>query len=184
MGHRTLADLSAKEPSREAVARLFHEHNDSLIRFLAHKLRSWQEAREVAQEAYVRLLNLDKPDTSSFLRAFLFKTASNIAVDRLRHRQRCPHVNDAELFENLEDARTAEDWVSGEQELNILAGLVDELPPKCRRAFLLHRLEGMPISNIAVQMQLSPRQVRDYVLRGLLYCRAGLARATCTGPRL
>src|SRR5262245_8726557 len=69
------------------VERLFREHNEALIRFLALRLRSQQEAKEVAQEAYVRLLKLDQPGAVSFLRAFLFKTAANLAVDRIRHEQ-------------------------------------------------------------------------------------------------
>ncbi len=75
----------SESPRATAVARLFREHNEALVRFLALKLRSQQAAQEVAQEAYVRVLSLDKPGAVSFLRAFLFKTAANLAVDRIRH---------------------------------------------------------------------------------------------------
>ncbi|HEY0339863.1 MAG TPA: sigma factor, partial [Steroidobacteraceae bacterium] len=89
--------MTADEPKKEApdaepdrgaraalVDRLFREHNEALIRFLTVRVRSPQEARDVAQEAYVRLLSLDEPGAVSYLRAFLFKTAANIAVDRRR----------------------------------------------------------------------------------------------------
>ena len=66
----------------QRISRLFSEHNESLIQFLATRLRSVQEAKEVAQEAYVRLLSLEDSGAVSFLRAFLFKTAANLAVDR------------------------------------------------------------------------------------------------------
>lgn len=169
---------AAGDPTRaERVARLFREHNDSLVQFLTSRLRSPQEAREVAQEAYVRLLSLDTPDAVSFLRAFLFKTASNIAIDRIRHRQRCPHTNDVSLFDELPERRTPEVRVQGEQEVALLAQLIANLPPKCRQAFLLHKVEGLSAPEIGVRMELSERQVRDYILRGLLYCRTGLARA-------
>lgn len=70
------------------IERLFREHNEALLRFIAAKLGSEQEAREVAQEAYVRLLSLHKPEAVSYLRAFLYKTAANLAFDRLRQRAR------------------------------------------------------------------------------------------------
>lgn len=86
----TLAENTA-DPARDAraalVERLFREHNQALLRFLVSKLQSQQEAKDIAQEAYVRLLKLDTPDAVSYLRAFLFKTASNLAIDRLRTRQ-------------------------------------------------------------------------------------------------
>ena len=41
------------------IDRLFREHNDALLRVLNARLRSPQEAREVAQEAYVQLLGLN-----------------------------------------------------------------------------------------------------------------------------
>jgi DNA-directed RNA polymerase specialized sigma24 family protein len=50
---------AAPEPHNRLIERLFQEHNESLLRFLAARLGSRQEAREIAQEAYVRLLKLD-----------------------------------------------------------------------------------------------------------------------------
>ena len=70
-----------------AVSKLFRDHNRMLVGYLTSRLRSEQEAKEVAQEAYVRLLQLQDPGTPSLLRAYLFKTATNLAIDRLRHRR-------------------------------------------------------------------------------------------------
>src|SRR6267142_2354599 len=79
----TAAAQSSQERSA-LVNRLFREHNRSLMNFLVKRLRSAQEARDVAQEAYVRLLQLDRIGTVSYLRSYLFRTALNIATDRLR----------------------------------------------------------------------------------------------------
>lgn len=177
----TRAPTDAAEPpdgSRaELIAGLFREHNDSLVRFLTNRLRSAQEAKEVAQEAYVRVLSLDTPGAVSFLRAFLFKTAANIAIDRIRHRQRCPHTNDVSLFDELPERRTPEVRTQSSQEIALLTHLLAELSPKCRYAFLLHKVDGLSAREIGARMTLSERQVRDYILRALLHCRAGLVRA-------
>ena len=63
------------------------------------------------------------------------------------------------------------------EEAAIVRRLIGELPPKCRQAFLLHRIHGEDFSQIAQQMELSERMVRHYVLRAVLYCRAGLDAA-------
>lgn len=161
------------------ITRLFHEHNEALIRFLALRLRSQQEAREVAQEAYVRMLNLEQPGAVSFLRAFLFKTAANLAVDRIRHEQTARRMAQAGKFwEELAGGPSAEQSACHAQELSLVEKLIDELPPKCRRAFLLHKVYGLEFAEIAKQMGLRERMVRTYVVRAVVYCRAGLSAAS------
>jgi RNA polymerase sigma factor (sigma-70 family) len=159
----------------ELVTRLFREHNEALVRFLALRLRSQQEAKEVAQEAYVRLLKLDQPGAVSFLRAFLFRTAANLAVDRIRHEQMARRVvRESKFLEELTAQPTPEQFATDAQELQLVERLVNELPPKCRRAFLLHKVYGLDFADIAKQMGLGERMVRTYVCRAILYCRAGL----------
>ncbi len=180
----TDSNTAAAPQERAAlITRLFREHNEALIRFLALRLRSQQEAREVAQEAYVRVLNLEQPGAVSFLRAFLFKTAANIAVDRIRHERTVQRMAKAGKFwEQFGAAPSAEHAAADAQELSLAQSLIDELPPKCRRAFLLHKVYGLEFAEIAKQMGLKERMVRNYVVRAVLYCRAGLDAAAAQEP--
>src|SRR4029077_21204262 len=123
------------ESRASVVERLFREHNEALIRFLRGRVGSQNEAREIAQEAYVRLLSLDQPGAVSYLRAFLFKTAANIAIDRRRRHQNFDKVAGRQLFTELTENRTPERQLSGEQALRHLGVLIEGMPPKCREAF-------------------------------------------------
>ena len=165
---------SSGTSNAELVERLFREHNEALVRFLLARLRSRQAALEVAQEAYVRLLSLDQPGAVSYLRSFLFKTAANLAVDRLRRDDVHARATDTPLFHEFADARTPERVLAGTQEIEHLTRLVKDLPPKCRRAFILNRFYGLDLSVVADEMGLSERMVRTYVVRALLYCRSNL----------
>src|SRR6185437_6352258 len=69
-------------PRAAVVERLFREHNEALLRFLRARVGSQNEALEVAQEAYVRLLSLDQPGAVSYLRAFLFGTAATAVTTK------------------------------------------------------------------------------------------------------
>lgn len=162
----------------ELITRLFREHNQALIRFLALRLRSQQEAREVAQEAYVRLLQLHEPGAVSFLRAMLFRIAANLAVDRIRHEQTVRrYMHECAFPDALAVSPTPEHAAHSAQELQLVERLIDELPPKCRQAFLLHRIHGLDFPEIARRMGLGERMVRTYVVRAVLYCRSGLDAA-------
>ena len=52
---------SHMESTAVAVSELFREHNRMLVGYLRSRLGSEQEAKEVAQEAYVRVLQLHEP---------------------------------------------------------------------------------------------------------------------------
>jgi RNA polymerase sigma factor (sigma-70 family) len=158
---------------------LFEEHNRALVSFLTVKLNSESEARDVAQEAYVRLLQLDHPDAVSFLRAYLFRIATNIAVDHLRRRSvRERSASDAGiLFEQLLTQPGPERAVVGAQQLDVIKAALRELPEKCRRAFLLHVVAERPVPEIAIELHVTERMVRYHVARGLAHCKSALDAA-------
>jgi RNA polymerase sigma-70 factor (ECF subfamily) len=153
------------------VEQLFREHNAALLRFISAKIGSEQEAREIAQEAYVHLLQLNHPEAVSYLRALLFKTAANLAIDRLRQRGRRTHVASMADVDFAVFELSPERQVSGEQDLAAIGAAIAQLPPKCRQAFLMHRVYEFPIDDIAVRMRIGACMVRRYIARGLEYVR-------------
>lgn len=160
--------------ARDAVARLFSDHNSALVRFLRLRLKSDQEARDVAQEAYVRLLQLDQPGAVSFLRAYLFRTAANIATDRLRRAATRRAVDHDPVFEDDADGLDPERAALARERLLIVDAGLRELPDKVRDAFLLHRLGGLSCAEIAPRMALSERMIRNYVVQAMVHCRLRL----------
>jgi RNA polymerase sigma factor (sigma-70 family) len=168
-----LTENRGENRSTGLVEGLFREHNQRLIRFLAARLSSQQEAQEVAQEAYVRLLQLEKPGAVSFLRAFLFKTAANLATDRLRHRRVTREVQERRPAD-LEWFAPPETKLAAQQDLEVLEAALGELSPRCREAFLLTRLTDLGGEEIARRVGVSARTVRAYVVQAMLHCRRRL----------
>jgi len=170
-------------PSREAtndslenhsrvIAELFRAHNAALVSFLAARLHNAQDARDVAQEAYVRLLQLDSPGALGFLRGYLFKIAENLAIDRLRHqalRVRAAYTEKL-LFDEFDEGSSAEQNLLAQEELSRISSRLMDLPDDCRRAFVMHVLLDRPTKDIAAEMDVTDRTVRNYVTRGLLVC--------------
>lgn len=172
----------AADTRAELIGRLFREHNRSLIRFLMNRLRSSEEAADVAQEAYARMLQLDSPGTVSYLRAFLFTTAARIAIDRLRFRRAEVRRAERRLMDGFAVSLPAEQYISDEEELRLTTAYIEELPPKYREALLLSRLEPLSTAEIATRMGISERTVQHYIVEALVYIRARLDRATRPRP--
>ena len=179
--HGKTADVqeSARPPSegnehRSRIEQLFRDHHDDLIRFLSNRFAA-HDAREAAAEAFAKLLSVDS-SAVGYLRAFLFKAATNIAIDGRRSARvkRRARADIPLLMYEIVDHRTPERRVSGDQQLQRIESLVESMPPKCRTAFVMHQIEGMDYRDIAFEMGLTESMVRKYVERGLLYCRAHL----------
>jgi RNA polymerase sigma factor (sigma-70 family) len=171
------------ESQAELIERLFREHNEALIRFLRARVGSHQEALEVAQEAYVRMLSLDEPGAVSYLRTFLFRTAANIAIDRRRRNQAQERASEQpQLHENAE-LRTPERRVAGEQTLSRLQNLIEAMPAKCRQSFVWHQIQGIDAATIARRLGITESMVRKYVVRALLHCRERMDLEELESPR-
>jgi RNA polymerase sigma factor (sigma-70 family) len=172
-------DESHMESTAVAVSALFREHNRMLVGYLRSRLGSEQEAKEVAQEAYVRVLQLHEPGAPGLLRAYLFKTAANLAVDRLRHRRVQQRSEEqSQLFEELnatggELDDPAEQLLAREQADQLLRFL-QELPIKSQQVMNLHRFEGISQRDVAVRLGISERMVRRYVTYAMVYCHLRL----------
>lgn len=178
----TMARAEADEvfegkPGAQANSRiesLFREHNDTLLRFLRARLHSEADAREAAQEAYVRLLQLDDPGQLSFLRAYLFRIAANVATDLLRRRTLQTRAAQDSLFFAADEPATQERGLEARQQLAAVELALSQLPPKCREAFLLSRREGWASGKIAAHLGVSDRMVRLYLVRALEHLEAAI----------
>jgi RNA polymerase sigma factor (sigma-70 family) len=155
-----------------ALSNLFREHNRTLVRFINARLRNEQEANEIAQEAYVKMLQLDRcPGTASFMRHYLFRVAENLTVDRIRQRYARSRLDQLTSIDDQFQEALAERTVLAGQELALLRAAVAELPDKYREAFRLIKLEDKSFPQAAGVMQLSERMVRKYITRALIYIR-------------
>lgn len=148
---------------------IFREHNDALVRAVYSRLHSWEEATEVVQEAYVRVFRLDNPPPINFLRAYLYKTAFNLAYDRRGERtirqQREEFVYTEVYSDRERENPTPERLCLDEEVRACLQVAVNKLPPKCRMAFTLVELENQTVRQAAGKMGISEMAVYQLVNR-------------------
>lgn len=164
--------LKAGEPaSAEALVRAF---NQSLVRVLQLRLGSYEDAREVAQEAYARLLNLDGGRVISYHRAYLFRIAHNLVTDILRRRAYVETPDHDVLDAWPDPTANPEGAAHAAQVVERLPALLAELPPKCGEAFRLVRIEQLSFSEAAERMGLTERMIRIHVARALAHCQSRL----------
>jgi len=153
------------------ISRLFKEHNRALVLFLAARLKNEHAAKEVAQEAYVKMLQLEKPGAVSFLRSYLFKVAANLAVDRLRQERTRARIDHNDSADDFIQESVAERSAEARDELESLTRFIGELPPRYGQAFYLHAFKEMGFAEVAEAMKVKQRMARHYVTLALVYVR-------------
>eukprot|EP01024_Parvocaulis_polyphysoides_P035557 TRINITY_DN31501_c0_g1_i1.p1 TRINITY_DN31501_c0_g1~~TRINITY_DN31501_c0_g1_i1.p1 ORF type:complete len:164 (+),score=11.08 TRINITY_DN31501_c0_g1_i1:23-514(+) len=70
--------------NKTALEELFQNHGPGLIRFLSRKMKSTEDAEDIAQNAFIRIQRVANSGELDNLKAYLYQTASNLAIDQLR----------------------------------------------------------------------------------------------------
>ncbi len=154
-----------------------------LVRYFAARLRSVAAAEDLVQDLYLRVAGLELSEPVDNPSANLYRLASNLMLDRLRSGQRSGARDAAWLLshrvevggESVADAPTAEQSVFARQRLALAAEAIAELPPKTRRAFELHKLEGLTQEETAQALGVSRKTVEKQVSTALQRLMAKLA---------
>ena len=149
------------------IAELFEQQSTPLVKYLTARFKNPDEAKEVAQEAWLRMYKLDHPEALDNPKAFLFQTASNLSIDRLRHAA-IEKKHPAQVEEPQHNIEAA---IQARQTLNIIEAAMNDLPHNCRQAFTLHRHKNLSYPQIAQQLGVSTSMVEKYIIQSLKHFR-------------
>ncbi|MDE0413343.1 MAG: sigma-70 family RNA polymerase sigma factor [Gammaproteobacteria bacterium] len=147
-----------------------------ILAFLSYRLGNEQDARELAQEAYLRLLRATRARLIEDPAAYLFRIARNLLYEWYASR---PPESDT-LSDSVPSGEIGvEEQVALVQHMDRLEAVLRQLSPKCRAVVVMHRRDGMTYREIGAALGISSSMVKKYLKRGLTSCR--LACADFTG---
>lgn len=161
---------------RTKIEAIFRDYEPRLLRFLRLRLGSDSEAQDAAQETFVRLWKNGARLKSDNIPALLFVTARNVANDGLRKVRSARRAgfdpSGAGADEGaIQDDQAGPDRILGaKSDLALVVRVLEELPQKCRFAFIRYRFEDRDYDEIALEMGVSQSMVRKYVLKAVSHC--------------
>lgn len=147
-----------------------------LLNFLTRQLNDRDAAADLAQESYARVLAAQHAGQQVVDgRALLYRVAKNLVTDQHRRSEFRSHESLDTVSESEEQQAPAylqpEEALSSQQTVHAYSDAIEGLPPRCREAFVLHIIEGLPQAEIAKHMGISISMVEKHVIRGTLACR-------------
>lgn len=175
---------------RRLVEQLFNEHAQALRIFLRGRSVPRDQAEEVVQELFARLMGVacleeKMSDTTGSNRSYLLTMANNLLVNRHRkHKLRAEYAaaqrgNDHERV----DERTPERIVAAQLELEAMKAAIMAMPLNWRVAFILQRFRNMSYEEIALHMGVRVKQVDNYIVRAMRRIRRTQRKLRSEGDR-
>ncbi|WP_323613673.1 sigma-70 family RNA polymerase sigma factor [Pseudomonas putida] len=149
---------------------LYDTQRGWLHSWLKRSLGCSQQAADLAQDTFVRLLVRNQPISTQAPRALLVRIARGLVVDHWR-RDALQRAY-LQTLAQLPEASYPSPHVRHEamQCLERIAQMLDGLKPPVRDAFLLYQLGGLTHAQIAERLGVSSRTVERHVANALLHC--------------
>lgn len=161
---------------------LFLSHRAELIRYASTITGDAALAEDVLQEAWARFDAAAAAQPLHEPVRFLYRIVRNLALDG-RRRQKFEEKIFAEDLVGVasfiaSDEPSAQTRVEAADELAFVLAAVETLPERTRRAFLLHRVEGLTLTEVGVQLGISKSLVHELIVSALDHCRTTRRRGT------
>ncbi len=137
-----IADTRAEDiRKRTLLDALYRKYSAALRTFLVRHHVRRDDVADIVQETYCRVLKAGELEAIRDPKAFLFRVASNVVLNAAKHRRsevEDPAV-DIDILETDGEKPSLYRELEAEQELAIVRAALEELAPRCREVFVLHR---------------------------------------------
>ena len=151
---------------------LFNQHRQELHGRLVKIVHCPETAKDIVQETFIILAKTAHSQLIEHPRAFLFRVATNLALDHIKHSKVVQrHADTSSEFGDDHEAPSPERILTQQERLLQFKSIVEELPPRCRDAFILYKVHGLTYREIAAELDISQSGVEKHIMKGLAHCR-------------
>jgi len=140
--------------------------SDELFMFAMSFLRKREVAEEIVSDVFVKTWeNRTELEKIKNLKAYLFVSVKNACLSQLRKdkKDKIVSINGMEDFWFIPVESTENEYISKES-IEHINKAIDKLPPKCKLAFTLAKINGMKYREIAEIMNVSEKTVNNHLV--------------------
>ena len=171
--------LNTHSPGPVGLVGLFEQHRPELRRFLLARCGNASDAEDLLQDMWLKLATL-RPGPVANARAYLFRIANNLVLDRARASIRSAARDGRWVQEELglvamedrvDPALRSDEELAALQEQALLWRAIAQLPDGAQRALRLYRFEGLNQSEVADVMGVSRSAVEKHLAVAMKHLR-------------
>lgn len=148
---------------------LYYRYYEHLFRFLEFKTRNYELAKDLVQELFYRVWkNRESLDETKSIKAYLFRSANNLAIDHLRKiTAEASYMKNTEIKDTLMPNEQFDLQEKAQQ-------IIESLPEPIQTVFCLNRFEGLKYTEIAETLDISVKTVESRMSKALQILREKL----------
>jgi RNA polymerase sigma-70 factor (ECF subfamily) len=147
---------------------IFKEHGKALRNFIYYKCGDLDRAKDVMQEAMIKLWeNCSKVEFEK-AKSFLYTVSQRLMIDQIRHDK--VKLEFAKRGDNNTATDPAFELIKKEFESKLMQSISD-MPVTQREAFLMNRMDNMSYKEIAERLEISVKAVEKRIHLALLYLK-------------
>jgi RNA polymerase sigma-70 factor (ECF subfamily) len=137
----------------------------ALMQFLRHNWRNESDLVDIRQDVYARVFAAAAQEIPRATKAFVFTTAKNVLINRVKHERIVPieAASDLEIGAVPSEDPGPDRQLIARDELRRLHDAVERLPVRCREAFTLQQVQGLSRREIGVRMGVTEKTVKRHL---------------------
>ncbi len=154
---------------------IFRTHYGELCSYAFTFTKDLDDAEEVVQDIFVKLWeNKKKINIKTSIKSYLYSSIRNRCLNTIKHieiREKYKEFNkqEIELDENLQENEIEKTEM--EQKVR---NLIDNMPEKRRRVFIMSRYNGLKYKEIAEELSISIKTVENQMGKAMKFLRKEL----------
>ncbi|AOA57763.1 sigma-70 family RNA polymerase sigma factor [Acinetobacter larvae] len=153
------------------IATLYKDNHHWLYHWLCKTMGSQDHAEDVLQDTFVKIMrskdifSIQKPQN------YIYATAKRIIIDQAR-RKKIEQAYLCYLAQFEEDWRhpSPEETLMAIEILDQMAFILSDLDERPRSILLMHYIDEIPQTEIALQLNISTKTVQRDLIKALLHC--------------
>ena len=169
-----LVEVEPLPSSDTNVDAFVRENQAELLSFFRHRLAQSQDAADLAQESWSRLMRYRQDQPPASLRSLLFTIARNVLKNlwRWSSLHQLEQSTDFTEVDVVSELPGVERQWQAQRYLEALEATVAGMPDKRRTVFLLSRVEGLSNAEVAQRCGISVKMVEKHLTKAIIQCRA------------
>lgn len=170
--HKSASADSRSDQKDSGIYAAFLQNESILKRFLRRFLYKQEDIDEISQETFLRAYKATRGRDIDSPKAYIFQVARSLAYTELSRKTRklTDYLEDA-LEDTAGTTDDLEDEMAAQQKVSFFFDAIAELPPQCRRVFLMRKVQGMPHKAIAQELGIGASAVEKHIAIGTERCK-------------
>lgn len=144
-------------------------HEPTVRAWLKRAKVSEEDASDLIQEAYANFASLDRFEHISRPDRYFFQVVRNLLTSQFRRARivRIETVAELDTLVSAADDHSPERITAARRELEMVQAVIAALPERCRRIFLMRKVEGLSQREIAKRLKITESVVENDGVRGI-----------------